>query len=64
MTHSLGAKAALILGLTFRAIKVEKEDNYALRGAALKKALEEDKKNGLAPFAISEPHGCLFLDRG
>ncbi|KAG8997249.1 hypothetical protein FRB94_007779 [Tulasnella sp. JGI-2019a] len=50
MTHSLGAKAALILGLTFRALEVSKEDNYGLRGAELKKALEEDRSAGLAPF--------------
>ncbi|KAG8888279.1 hypothetical protein FRB98_008025 [Tulasnella sp. 332] len=50
MTHSLGAKAALILGLTFRALEVSKDDNYGLRGETLKRALEEDQTAGLAPF--------------
>lgn len=55
MTHSLGSKAALILGLRFRALEVSKSDNYGLRGDTLRQALEEDKKAGLAPFILSEP---------
>jgi aromatic-L-amino-acid decarboxylase len=53
-THSLGAKAALILGLQFRAIEVYAKDNYALRGDSLIKALEEDHKAGKHPFVISK----------
>ncbi|KAG9126716.1 hypothetical protein FRC07_002259 [Ceratobasidium sp. 392] len=41
-THSLGAKAALVLGLQFRPIQVDKKDNFALRGDTLKSAIEED----------------------
>ncbi|KDN44436.1 hypothetical protein RSAG8_05483, partial [Rhizoctonia solani AG-8 WAC10335] len=51
-THSLGAKAALILGLQFRAIEVHAKDNYALRGGSLVKALDEDRKDGKHPFVV------------
>ncbi|KEP45565.1 aromatic-L-amino-acid decarboxylase [Rhizoctonia solani 123E] len=51
-THSLGAKAALILGLQFRAIEVHAKDNYALRGESLVNALEEDRKDGKHPFVV------------
>ncbi|KAF8705993.1 Pyridoxal-dependent decarboxylase conserved domain, partial [Rhizoctonia solani] len=51
-THSLGAKAALILGLQFRAIEVYAEDNYALRGDSLVNAIEEDRKAGVHPFIV------------
>lgn len=51
-THSLGAKAALILGLQFRAIEVHAKDNYALRGESLVKALYEDMKDGKHPFVV------------
>ena len=52
-THSLGAKAALILGLRERSLSVLPEDNYGLRGATLKQALEEDQKEGYHPFILS-----------
>ena len=52
-THSLGAKAALILGLQFRALEVRKEDRYALKGATLELALKEDHDAGREPFIIS-----------
>jgi len=52
-THSLGKKAGLILGLNVRALEVAVEDNYALRGATLKRALEEDAKAGVYPFILS-----------
>ncbi|KAF8602719.1 hypothetical protein BDV93DRAFT_533368 [Ceratobasidium sp. AG-I] len=51
-THSLGAKAALVLGLQFRAIEVFAEDQYALRGNSLINAMEEDRKAGRHPFVI------------
>jgi aromatic-L-amino-acid decarboxylase len=51
-THSVGAKAALILGLEFRALEVRKEDNFALRGETLMKALEEDRSAGKEPFVL------------
>ncbi|KAG8894816.1 hypothetical protein FRC01_012726, partial [Tulasnella sp. 417] len=52
MTHSLGAKAALILGLSFRALEVSRDDAYGLRGATLQKALEEDRAAGKIPFIL------------
>ncbi|EJD48673.1 hypothetical protein AURDEDRAFT_162130 [Auricularia subglabra TFB-10046 SS5] len=51
-THSLGAKAALILGLGIRALPVTAEDEYALRGHVLKSAMEEDFKAGRRPFIL------------
>ncbi|ODN77468.1 hypothetical protein L202_04644 [Cryptococcus amylolentus CBS 6039] len=51
-THSLGAKAAILLGLTFRAVPVSAKDDFALRGDALREAVEEDKKAGLVPFFV------------
>lgn len=59
-THSLGAKAALALGLQFRALEVRKEDGYALKGATLEQALKEDHDAGREPFAISKSL-CLPL---
>lgn len=52
-THSLGKKAGLVLGLNVRALEVAAEDNYALRGATLKRALEEDARAGVYPFILS-----------
>jgi len=52
-THSLGKKAGLVLGLNVRALEVAAEDNYALRGATLRRALEEDASAGLYPFILS-----------
>lgn len=54
-THSLGAKAALILGLEFRAIETKAEDDWSLRGETLREALEEDKARGKVPFIL-----CVF----
>ncbi|KAN0074486.1 Pyridoxal phosphate-dependent transferase [Tylopilus felleus] len=51
-THSLGQKAGLILGVNVRALEVTAEDNYALRGTTLKRALEEDANAGLYPFIL------------
>ena len=55
-THSLGAKAGLVLGLKCRALEVESEDRFALRGDALQKALAEDQKAGKHPFIFSAFH--------
>ncbi|KAG8913381.1 hypothetical protein FRC00_002513 [Tulasnella sp. 408] len=52
MTHSLGAKAALILGLSFRALEVSRDDAYGLRGETLQKALKEDRAAGKIPFIL------------
>ncbi|WVR04512.1 hypothetical protein IAU60_001516 [Kwoniella sp. DSM 27419] len=51
-THSLGAKAALMLGLPFRAVAVSIEDGYALRGESLRRAIEKDVSAGLVPFLV------------
>ncbi|KZV90786.1 hypothetical protein EXIGLDRAFT_837549 [Exidia glandulosa HHB12029] len=51
-THSLGAKAALVLGLSIRALPVEADDQYALRGEVFKAAVEEDKLKGRHPFIL------------
>lgn len=52
-THSNGAKAALVLGFQHRALEAKFEDNYALRGETLRKAMEEDRKDGKHPFIMS-----------
>ena len=52
-THSLGSKAGLVLGIQVRSIEVSHDDQLALRGEALRDALEEDIKNGLKPFILS-----------
>ncbi|OCH88704.1 aromatic-L-amino-acid decarboxylase [Obba rivulosa] len=51
-THSLGVKAGLVFGIECRALEVRAEDAYALRGATLKNALEEDQKRGKRPFIL------------
>ncbi|KAF8523052.1 pyridoxal phosphate-dependent transferase [Hysterangium stoloniferum] len=51
-THILGIKTAMILGITCRALEVKAEDDYGLRGDALRAALEEDKANGMHPFVL------------
>ena len=53
-THSLGSKAGLVLGIQVRAIEVSYDDQLALRGEALRDALEEDIKIGLKPFILSK----------
>lgn len=51
-THSIGAKAAIVLGLNFRAIEVTAKDAYSLRGEKLEAALKEDTEKGLIPFML------------
>jgi aromatic-L-amino-acid/L-tryptophan decarboxylase len=51
-THSLGLKAGLVLGLKVRALEVQAEDQYSLRGETLRKALEEDAAAGRKPFIL------------
>ena len=51
-THSLGSKAGLVLGLQVRAIEVSPDDQFALRGKALRDALEGDAKIGRKPFIL------------
>ncbi|KAI5451978.1 hypothetical protein NCC49_001277 [Naganishia albida] len=51
-THSIGKKAAIILGMEFRALPTYKKDQYALRADVVRKALTEDSKKGLIPFML------------
>ncbi|PPQ95321.1 hypothetical protein CVT26_008166 [Gymnopilus dilepis] len=51
-THSLGAKAGLVLGLQVRSIEVKAEDHFALRGDTFRQVLEEDARLGRRPFAL------------
>ena len=53
-THSVGSKAALVLGLQIRSIEVKTEDQFSLRLDALRNALEDDGKIGRKPFILSE----------
>ncbi|EST07375.2 Pyridoxal phosphate-dependent decarboxylase [Kalmanozyma brasiliensis GHG001] len=50
-THSIAAKAALILGLDFRALPVSAPD-YSLDGATLQRAIDEDTALGRVPFLL------------
>jgi aromatic-L-amino-acid decarboxylase len=52
-TNSLGLKAGLVLGMKVRSIAVSNDDQFALRGEALRDALVEDAKIGLKPFILS-----------
>jgi len=54
-THSLGAKAGLVLGLSTRALEVTLGNNFGLRGETLQRALEEDAEAGKKPFILSIP---------
>lgn len=51
-THSIGIKAAMVLGLAFRALDVYAKDGYNLRGEVLRRALQEDTAKGLVPFML------------
>lgn len=51
-THSLGAKAALVLGVQVRTLEATTEDDFGLRGATLAAALKEDIDMGLHPFVL------------
>jgi aromatic-L-amino-acid decarboxylase len=53
-THSLGSKAGLVLGIQVHAIEVSHDDQFALRGKALRDALEEDARIGRKPFILSK----------
>lgn len=50
-THSVGAKAALILGMQFRALPVHAPD-YSFRGDVLRAAVEDDVRRGYVPFFV------------
>ncbi|KAK4236920.1 hypothetical protein C8A03DRAFT_45157 [Achaetomium macrosporum] len=57
LTHSSAKKAALILGVRFRAIRVRAEDGYALTREALAAALAECRAQGLEPFFLAATLG-------
>jgi aromatic-L-amino-acid decarboxylase len=57
-THSIAKKAAVILGLEFRAVPVSIEDNYGLRGEALRKAMKADVEAGYVPFFVGQSLLC------
>nr|CDI56646.1 related to Aromatic-L-amino-acid decarboxylase [Melanopsichium pennsylvanicum 4] len=50
-THTIAAKAALILGLDFKALPVE-APTYSLGAATLRAAIEEDTAQGRIPFML------------
>jgi len=56
-THSSAKKAALILGIRFRAIPVRAEDNYSLTEEILSQALAQCKAEGLEPFFLAATLG-------
>jgi aromatic-L-amino-acid decarboxylase len=60
-SHSSTQKAAQIAGIRYRSIPVTKETNFALTGAALAKALEQYKAEGLEPFYLTTTLGTLQL---
>lgn len=49
-------KAGLISLVKMKFLPVD--DNFSLRGEALKKAIEEDKKRGLVPVFVSRNVFC------
>jgi aromatic-L-amino-acid decarboxylase len=44
----------VILGLEFRAVPVSIEDNYGLRGDALREAMKADSDAGYVPFFVGQ----------
>lgn len=51
-THSIAAKAAIVLGIDFRPLDVHKEDGFGLRGSTLRAAIVEDVSVGRVPFML------------
>ncbi|SCZ95906.1 BZ3500_MvSof-1268-A1-R1_Chr8-1g09875 [Microbotryum saponariae] len=49
-THSLGAKAALLLGIQFHPVPTKQENDWAIRGTELREALEALEHDGKVPF--------------
>lgn len=52
-SHSSTQKAAIIAGTKFRTVPTKKEDNFAMRGSALRRVLEECKEEGLMPYYVT-----------
>lgn len=51
-THSIGIKAAKILGIKWKSLPTYKRDAYALTGETVKAALKADEDLGLIPFML------------
>ncbi|KAK9235510.1 pyridoxal phosphate-dependent transferase [Lipomyces kononenkoae] len=60
-THSATHKAALIAGVKFVAIKTHPEEDYALTGSAVTKAIQEAEENGLLPFYLTASLGTTAI---
>ncbi|XP_017494245.1 PREDICTED: tyrosine decarboxylase-like [Rhagoletis zephyria] len=61
--HSCAEKAAMIALVKLRIL--DTDENFSLRGEPLKRAMEEDKANGLVPFFVSATLGttsCCSFD--
>lgn len=52
-THSLGQKAALVLGLQCVALEVSSKNGFGLTGSGLRTALKEEGKNERKVFILS-----------
>lgn len=63
-THSIAKKAAVILGLEFRAVPVSIEDNYGLRGESLRKAMKADVDAGYVPFFVGQSNSTALWSLG
>ena len=63
-THAIVKKACMVLGLRCRALETSPSDNFALRGAAVSAAIEEDRAAGMLPVAVIGTSGtttsCAF----
>ncbi|KAK9446966.1 pyridoxal phosphate-dependent transferase [Limtongia smithiae] len=60
-THSSTHKAALIAGCRFMAIPTTKEEEYALTGASLEKALKDCDEKGWLPFFVTASLGTTAV---
>lgn len=47
-------QAARLLGLQWRAVEVSEKDDYALRGDALRAAIDADSAKGYYPFFVGK----------
>lgn len=52
-SHSSTHKGAIITGTKFRTVPTKKEDNFSLRGAALRQTLKQCKADGLTPYYLT-----------
>jgi aromatic-L-amino-acid decarboxylase len=55
--HSSTQKAALIAGVRYRSVPTRIEDDFSMKGEALKKTVEELKAKGLEPFFLTASLG-------